>query len=161
MSWEPRIRATSSRTPLKEDKRSYPKKESKISWECLPYREIPIENQRINKDVMGNSFQHLLYYISRRTTPSKSFRACSSQSMVKKSRCGTYGAWIADDEWYYRDVAPTGLYYSCSNSCCTYFSLPKTIICFHTFESIVAKQLNSKLLDHQLFSAVPSFRTQW
>ncbi len=50
----------SSRTPLKEDKRSYPKKESKISWEGLLYREIPIENQRIKKDVMGNLFQHLI-----------------------------------------------------------------------------------------------------
>ena len=38
----------------------YAKKESKVSWECLLYREMPIENQRIKKDVMGNSFQHLI-----------------------------------------------------------------------------------------------------
>ena len=44
---QPRSEATSSRTPLKEDKRSYPKKESKIFWECLLYREMAIESQGI------------------------------------------------------------------------------------------------------------------
>ena len=35
------------------------KKESKVSTERLLYREMPFENQRIKKDVMANSFQHL------------------------------------------------------------------------------------------------------
>jgi hypothetical protein len=41
---QPRRETTSSRTPLKEDKRSYPKKEFKTSWEALLYREAGLRN---------------------------------------------------------------------------------------------------------------------
>jgi len=52
---QPRKETTNSRTPLKEDERSYPKKESKISWEGLLHREIRSKNGIQNESVMGTT----------------------------------------------------------------------------------------------------------
>ena len=85
---------SNSRTPLKENYRSYPKKESKISWEGLLHREIRLKKRNPKMNLSWLTRFSIFSIKNRKTlVPSKSLCdlcALSANFVVKKS-CHPFG----------------------------------------------------------------------